>query len=387
MLPIYDAAIVGSGPAGCTAALRLAGAGMQVVLIEKEKLPRYKTCGGGIVYRARTLLPVDISAAVERSCYCARMTLLNSGLTFEVRRDKPLISMTMRASLDDLLVKAAQACGARLITGCQVLSLTHHSRYLHIETDNGPVKARFVIAADGANGTVARVAGWQETRLLIPAIECELFVDDNTMARFADAAARFDFDLPPHGYAWVFPKRDHLSLGVLSVKRGRGQLRQALAYYLKALSIPSPYKQEQHGFIIPISPRRDGFVRDRVLLVGDVAGFADPVTAEGISGAIKSGDLAAQALITSELDERKAEKIYERLLAKQILPELATARLLAKLLYGSPRLRSWVSHRYGVKLIEVVTDIFMGQKTYHSIVMNPLNYWKLLKYSLFRQKR
>src|SRR5438046_476944 len=137
-----------------------------------------------------------------------------------------------------------------------------------------------LIAADGAMSDVARLAGWIDGRHLIPALEHEIQVDDATFERCA-RAPRFDVGIVPHGYAWVFPKAAHLSVGVLSMRRGAGHLHRDLEQYLKALDIV-PRAVERHRFVIPVRPRAEGFARHRVLLVGDAAGFADPVTAEGV---------------------------------------------------------------------------------------------------------
>ena len=90
---------------------------------------------------------------------------------------------------------------------------------------------------------------------------------------------------------------------------------------------------EFHGFQIPVTPRTDNYVRKGVFLVGDAAGFADPVTAEGISNAILSGNMAADAIIESELDLLIAEKLYNEKLEENLLPELKTGVKLAKLFY------------------------------------------------------
>jgi len=96
----YDVAVVGAGPAGCTAAHRLATAGLRVALLEKEQLPRYKTCGGGLVPRAVSLLPGDIAPVVERHCHRAEMHLVDAGLSFGAERPTFLIMMAMRDQLD-----------------------------------------------------------------------------------------------------------------------------------------------------------------------------------------------------------------------------------------------------------------------------------------------
>ena len=377
MSRLYDVAVVGAGPAGSTAARDLARAGASVVLLEKEDLPRYKTCGGGIVYRARSLVGIDIAPVVEREFHGARMTLLDSGLTFETARAEPIISMTMRSSFDALLVAAADAAGAHVRPKTAVHALSESGGLVTVTTSTGPVTAKFVVGADGALGTVARLAGWTtETRRMAAAIEAEVYVSDQDLARHG-AQVRFDFDLPPHGYAWVFPKRDHLSIGLASVTRERG-LSALFARYLHGLGLERVITQERHGFVIPVSRRRDGLTRSRVLLAGDSAGFADPVTGEGISFAIRSGRLAAQALLDARLDVARVGRAYERGVRRELTPELSVGRVLAKVLYASPRVRTWVFRRYGARLAEAVTDIFMGSRTYARAVASPRSYWQLL---------
>jgi geranylgeranyl reductase family protein len=376
---IYDIAVVGGGPAGTSAVLKLAGAGADVVLIEKKTMPRYKACGGGVSLRARALLNIDISDVVEREFYRATLTLLGNNLSFSPRRDQPLISMTMRAQLDCLLVSAARRAGAHIHTGTKVVSLRFHKTHVVVETTAGPITARVVIAADGVNSVLARQAGWKESRLLIPAIETELYVSNKEMERHG-RMVRMDFDIPAHGYAWLFPKADHLSVGVLSVRRGNQKLNQALARYLKALGISEIEREERHGFLIPVRPRRDGFSRSRVMLVGDAAGFVDPVTAEGIFFAVKSGQLASTALIKEKFEWPQSSATYGDLIRKHITPELSSARLLASLLYVSPRVRTWIFRCFGNTFTEAIADISAGDRTYHGSMIDPMNYLKLLKH-------
>ena len=115
---MYDVAVVGSGPAGSAAALALAAGGARVTVIEKAALPRYKTCGGGVVRRAVKLLPVDIRRAVERECPRAEVHFPGTGLHFSTRRSESMISMTMRETFDFLLLTAAQAAGADVEARC-----------------------------------------------------------------------------------------------------------------------------------------------------------------------------------------------------------------------------------------------------------------------------
>jgi geranylgeranyl reductase family protein len=358
---MFDVAVVGSGPAGATAALVLAGRGLKVVVLEKAPLPRYKTCGGGLVGRAVELFPAEVQDVVERRCYTAELHVLEDDCHFTARRPTPIVSMAMRDRLDFLLTARAAAAGAELRSPCRVTDVRVESRHVRLDTDAGPVTAAFVVAADGATSDVARQAGWRDGRHLIPALEHELRVEDAALERWA-RAPRFDVGIVPYGYCWVFPKAAHLSVGVLSTRRGGVDLHGHLAQYLRLLDI-TPRSVERHGFVIPVRPRAGPFARDRVLLVGDAAGFADPVTAEGISLAARSGRLAAEAIIRGELDEARTRVGYQAALAP-LLGELRLARVLARLLYDHPRARRWLFRRAGQRLVEAITDVFRGSRTY-----------------------
>jgi len=364
---MFDVAVVGCGPAGTTAARDLARHGLHVALIDKEQLPRYKVCGGGIVFRAREMLDVDISPVVESECHSARLTLLNSGISFDASRDEPIVSMVMRSKLDLLLAEYAQQAGAELITDFFIQSAEFNDHYVYLKADGGQIKARFVIAADGANGMMARLAGWKETRRMAPALECELAVNDVVASRF-EGVARFDFDMPSNGYGWVFPKGNHLSFGLGGFGYGRQRSLKSIFYeYAKKLDIDLPTDAEMHGYVVPVSPRKDGFVRNRVFLIGDAAGVADPVSAEGISFAIRSGQIAAGALVDAQFDELGAAALYESRLTDEVLIELAAGRKLARLLYTSEQARRWMMSRYGENMVQAMADVYLGKRTYHAV--------------------
>lgn len=283
----------------------------------------------------------------------------------------------MRSSLDHLLVREAQRAGALLEEGCAVQRVRTSAHGVEIETARGPFQAQFVVAADGANSLVARQSGWSETPRFIPALECEVFVREEDFTRLA-GAVRFDFEVLPEGYAWVFPKREHLSIGVLSMRRGQVNLPESLDRYLRLLGIQNPDKIERHGYVIPIKPRADGIARERVLLVGDAAGIADPVTAEGITHAIQTGQLAAQAILQGRFEANAAAAQYQSSVEKSIVPELNPARALAWVLYRHSRLAGWLFRRQGKALCELMTDVVMGKRTYHGLLRSASSYNKLL---------
>lgn len=358
--------IVGSGPAGATAAYFLAKSGIETIVVEKESLPRYKTCGGGLVFRGRNLLPFDVSEAIAVEFRKIDVYFSKQNLHLYVERDFPIVSMVMRDSFDSLILEKAKSEGARVFEDEKVKSIESGEVEKIITTTKNTYRTKFVIAADGVLGRVARLSGWDEdTRYLIPALEVETEVVPEKF-EFLNKEARFDIDMIPKGYAWNFPKKKHLSLGVASMKRGKIDLRHYYREYLKTLDIREQHilSEKFYGFQIPVKSRRQVLANNATILVGDAAGFADPLTAEGISNAIYSGRLAAESILEGNSLVGKVEKIYHHKIKEKLLPGLKSANYLASVFYNQRRLRNYFVKKEGRRFVEYLTDIFTGKKHY-----------------------
>jgi flavin-dependent dehydrogenase len=330
------------------------------------------------VGRAWRLLPFPLGDVVEHECRKARLSLLARDLSFEVGRPDPMIRMTMRERLDYRLLSEAIAAGAELRAPLAVRGLSESPHAVRVATDGADFEAAFVVAADGATGKVGQMAGWGPHRVNMPACEWEVYLGDQDLEAFRDTA-RFDFGLVSAGYAWVFPKVDHLSVGLLRVHRGALGCQRVLADYLWRMGVCQVHRVERHGYVIPGALRNGSLVKGRVVLAGDAAGLVDPVTCEGISLAIRSGQLAAAAILEADLDPKRMARGYGRRIDTEILPELRVARYLAALLYDWPRLGHPIFRRYGRGLCEAVTGVVSGERTYRDLVTSPASYAKLLR--------
>jgi flavin-dependent dehydrogenase len=276
--------------------------------------------------------------------------------------------MALRAPLDLALAEAARAAGASLRAPCAVDRIGLTPDLVEVETSRGPLRARFLVAADGATGPAARAAGWTAPLRSVPALEAEVAVRPRLLAQFTDRA-RFDLGVPAGGYGWVFPKADHLSVGVGVFAGGaaRRRLRDELTRYLAAAGLGDGRVLRVRGAPIPVRPRPDA-ARGRVLLAGDAAGLADPLTGEGISLAVRSGRLAAESLLASRLDPGPAARAYLAALGRDILGELRIARGLAWVLYRRPGLVRRLVPRLGQLAGEALTEVVAGRRTYRGLV-------------------
>lgn len=373
-----DVAVVGAGPAGATTALVLARAGVGVALLERAPLPRDKTCGGGVVARAFESLPPGVDVPVERRLGRVESRFVDAGIAVTVERETPLVHMAMRAPLDLAIAEAAREEGAALQAPCTLERVGLMTDHVALETSRGPLRARFLVAADGAIGPTARAAGWTKPLASVPALEAEVEVPPRLLARFTDRA-RFDLGVPLGGYGWVFPKGDHLSVGVGVFTRGgaRRRLRDELSRYLHAVGLGEGSVRRVRGAPIPVRPRRDA-ARGRVLLVGDAAGLADPLTGEGISLAIRSGHLAAESLLLAGLEPRAAARAYLASLRRDILGDLRIARGLAWVLYHRPGLVRRLVPRLGQLAGEALTEVVAGHRTYRALVGSARPWRRLL---------
>ncbi|MDH5525741.1 MAG: NAD(P)/FAD-dependent oxidoreductase [Nitrospirota bacterium] len=365
----FDAAVVGAGPAGCMAARHLAAAGLKVALIERQPLPRYKTCGGGLVGRAVRLLPESALRAVESDCHRAALHLAGSDLAFTAERAHPIVRMTMRANLDAALAGWAVAAGATLMDATPVTGVVPGPGGVTLHTASGALTAPVVIAADGAGGLLSRTVRTAPARMG-PAVEWEIHVPDADLGRFQDIA-RFDVGIVPHGYGWVFPKGDHLSVGVFTGRAGRMNLHRATTDYLNRIGLTRITHAERHGHRIPVHPGKGPFAAHGILLTGDAAGFAEPVTGEGISAALESGHLAARSILAAQGDPTGAMRRYVADIEGTILPELAAARRLAWLLYAWPPFTRQVFAYGGQRLCERVADVMAGTLTWRQLFRHP----------------
>ena len=360
----FDVAIIGSGPSGASTAFYLGKKGISTVIIEKETLPRYKTCGGGFVFRGRKNMPFEIDDVIEREFFKVDSYFNNTKMHYQSLKEKPIITMIMRDAFDQLIVEKAKEFGVALLENHKLNAIEFKNKLAILKTSQGNISANFVIAADGVLSTTAKMAGWKEdTRKLIPALEYEVEVSEKDFNRLSKHV-RFDIDAVPFGYGWSFPKKNHLSLGVLTTKKGKINLKEYYKKYLQTLGITDIIKEDAHGFQIPIAPRTDGFVKQNVFLIGDAAGFAEPITAEGISNAILSGKYVAEAIIESNLTKEIAEKIYIEKLNIKLLPELKSGVMLSKFFYSNNAVRNYILKKYGQRCSDLMVDILNGDKPF-----------------------
>ncbi|AIY39341.1 geranylgeranyl reductase [Collimonas arenae] len=329
-----DVLIVGAGPAGAHLAYLLAQQGLQVTIIDKQAFPRAKVCGGGLSRKAMDLLGFELGDTMHQPISGAILTYGNRDT---VLKEMPSMAActVVRSEFDQMLLERARAQGVRFCAETAFIDATESADAVSVTTSRGVFRSRLLLAADGASSAVRNRLFGKDLVTYVPALEALVWPEDGALEEFGQRAL-FDFDGMPHGYGWIFPKRDHFNVGVYSPFGGTA-LRQHLDRFAAAYAgLQRPQRITYQGYVIPLSNRRREFQRGRVWLLGDAAGLAEALFGEGIYFALKTAVLAARAIAEDGL--RADSSGYSRLLRRELLPELRAATWMARLVYRFPKL-------------------------------------------------
>jgi geranylgeranyl reductase family protein len=356
-----DVVVVGGGPAGSAAAISLARAGRDVVLVDKARFPRDKCCGDGLTAGALRRLEAlglrpDAVASWERVDDVMVRSPSGRTVDFPMPRGQGLFAaVARRVDLDAALLDVARAAGVKVHDGHafeDVERFAADSITLSVE-GLGAVTARYAIGADGMWSPLRKAVGgvgldeggylgeWHAFR--------QYFSGVSEKAR--DLWVWFEPDLLP-GYAWSFPLpggRANVGYGIPRVagaptKSMKAQWPEVLARpHIRDVLGPAAVAEAPHkAWPIPARVERTSVTAagGRVLFVGDAARACDPMTGEGIGQALETGILAAEAIVSAgAFDPTRVEQHYAGAVARSLAVDNRLAALLSRAL----------SHRKGVR--------------------------------------
>jgi menaquinone-9 beta-reductase len=404
---VYDLIIVGAGPAGCTAALGLAGSGLNVAIIDKADLPAEKICGdalSGTVLTVLRRLPgnsYDEFLQLEPKIpswgirfFAPNGDLLDVPFVIEKKPETPPPGYLIKRKVFDgfLQNKVRELSSFEIISKFSVNHILRENGFFILKGENDELKCRMILGADGTHSAVGRILAGHTTNHKQYCLGVRTYftgVKDLHPENFIELHFLEEF-LP--GYLWIFPMAD----GLVNVGMGVSyeQMKAApdsLAAMLPEIIRSHPRlaarfagaemkgKIEAHG--LPLGPDPKAISGEGFLLAGDAASLVDPFTGEGIGNAMMSGEIAAlmirEALAANDLSEKFLKQYDERIM-KKMGRELKTSHRIQELC-SHPALFNLVVKKANrnQELKEMFTKMYTSQDVRDEL-KNPGFYLKMM---------
>jgi geranylgeranyl reductase family protein len=359
---VKTVAVLGGGPAGSFAAERLARAGLRTIVFD-EKLAWEKPCGGGLTYKAYQQYPFLINNDTPKKLI--RTTSLAAPKAGEVKMDlaHPLVIYS-RMDLNGMLLKRAEDAGAE-IEKTRVMGIERREQGWRLRTQSGIAEADFCIVATGARNPLREVGTEWSAKDTMSALGYYVPAKQD----------HIDIQFLPQleGYIWVFPRHEHLSVGICGKGATAQSLRARLETYMDERGIPwRGAKFYSHMLPSLESPgwKKNRVAGERWMAVGDAGGLVDPITGEGLYYAMRSGDLASRVVLDDAHGIGDKAAAYRAVLAREFALDLEFAATLAKrvflgkFLFHSVPARMVQFMRRSPRFCELMQDLFAGTQPY-----------------------
>jgi geranylgeranyl reductase family protein len=343
----------------------LARAGLDVLLIEKSRFPRRKICGGGLTHRAFQEMPFGVDPILHQSVLWGMIGFRGQKIT-TIKHNQPVAYLIDRASFDNFVLQKALDQGAKCLNGERVRHFHDERGLFTVQTDQNTWYSRYLVGADGVHSLIAKGAGLLPDRETSLAYEALLSYPQNKTDQLIQSIT-FDFGTLLSGYGWIFPKRDHLNVGVFRNWPGhRASKSHLLRFINQHPSLRELPILDLRAYPGPLGGRIGQLHRNRLILAGDAANLADPWLGEGLHYALLSGRMAAETIIQHSSGQINDLSAYSLGVKDIFEPQFMAARRLALLVSVLPYLNVHLI-RTSATFQKMVIDLLRGERTHQQI--------------------
>ncbi len=339
----YDVIVAGAGPAGTTTAAAVAQAGYRVLVLEKKSTCR-SPCAGYVSRTINTELP-------ENCLVQSKITTMRTYFPDLSSHDFQLNGFVVdRPSFDTALAMKAKESGAEFRWNSPLVDKIPGG----VSFRGGAASGKVIVGADGVFSKVASLSGLERQKVAV----CAQYHMTGIRILSQTSEIFFDSDYAPGGYIWIYPTgKSSAKIGLGTT--GTGSPRRHLDAFIKDSGVADRLggiKTEYITGALPVGGLREKLVFDDLLLVGDSAGMADPITGAGISNAVLSGEMAGRTIIEAlENDDMAMLSQYETRIRKLL------GRPLARALEKRKRLDACVNNEL---LQEHLPELWVAFKQY-----------------------
>ncbi|MFX0004393.1 MAG: NAD(P)/FAD-dependent oxidoreductase [Candidatus Hodarchaeota archaeon] len=352
---VYDLIIVGGGPGGATAAKIASENGVNVLLLEAGQEGRYKCCAGGIPVTNEDFSPIPRGVGEREITGGVIVTPTNGLMEFDTTAEKDKGYCMFRTDFDNFLLNIARDAGTQVMYGFRVKNIEIHNEYALVK---GPqeYRSKCVILATGLGGAHLQRNLGIEVPPMINGIQAEFEIPESAITeQFGNRVWEFfDRSISEHGVAWAFPKRDVVSIGILGPNIKIRNFESFLRYPLIKNKIEGREMKLFERRKVWAAPIPDKLIkkpyRERIMIIGDACGTADPILYEGIYQSRLSGKLAMEvfckALEEEDFGETNLARYYFLLLKNLYEEDLRYSYKIHTLLYHSGLLEKVIDAAY-----------------------------------------
>jgi len=386
----YTVVIIGAGPAGTAAAKTLSQAGISVAIIDKSIFPRKKLCGGLLTGRSKFIF----ESIFDSDCWSKAVNYTATGCKFysnfsqinEVNNYSKLY-FTDRYYFDNILLESAVKSGARTYLGSQVIKIDNMTKTILLK-DSKTIKYTFLIGADGVNSVVSKHLFGTSYNTTKIALGLEIDIKRDEVKDENIIVPEIFFGLVNWGYAWVFPKKDTLTIGIGGLIIKNNNLNKVfLSNFIKKRFNIEISNEKIKGHHIPFGDFRSNPGKKNILLCGDASGLVEPITGEGIAFAMESGKMCGISIIEAikvntddalSFYKTKYKNITEILLYSKVLRYFIFSPLLSNIFLKK-------LSKPSSSLPNKFLDLMEGKISYKDLIQSSFKK-KILKLIFFWQK-
>ena len=317
----FDVLVIGAGPGGSNAAALALRHGLTVAQVDRCSFPRVKPCGGGFTVKSSRALRFDPEPILRGEFNDVQVNLWQRKVNRFSHPGSALLRMVERAEFDSWLVdRNLNSPGFCFFDRERVLEIRYDGLF-RVRTSDRVLLGRQLIGADGAYSLVNRTFSIARPKGRAVAVEVTLPRDRASLPQ--DSPPCFDLGAVQRGYGWVFPKDDHLSVGLYTYRWGLKGLRERLLAYIAAKGLTPRHADALHfdAHQVPVGGYRLTRSTLPLYMVGDAGGFADALTGEGIYHAVESGRIAGETAVAVHGGGARRAADYRRRLWRSVLPD------------------------------------------------------------------
>ncbi len=360
----FDTIIIGGGLSGSSTALNLSKKGYSVCIIEKEAFGNIKPCAGGMASSMKKFLPLNIDQAIEskirnvefrwKACDKVIADLSGESPFWIIRREK----------LDQLLLDEALKYGSKIVRPVQIEKITSQNKTWIIRCSNKDVfKSKFLVIADGSQ---SKWAGYFKLGPRKPKFANTIALRLKGLGNIPKDSVRFEFGFVKYGFAWAFPMKDSVNIGLGTFINNKLLEDQDLnnkvikSFGFEDLSFQLVHKR------LRIWNGMHKLNGDRVIAVGDAASLCDPFLAEGIRPSLISSYYAAESIDQYLSSNKNDLNHYSRSINNEWGKSMEWGKRIAQIFYRFPK----TGYQLGVKRKTApkrIAQILSGQMSYEDI--------------------